>query len=72
MGLNTTKARVAIAPTTTALVIIDLQTYFLSPLLEHPNDRVDLKIVDKLLTYAIPACRYVSSLSHVISAVFVD
>ncbi|KAL9607124.1 MAG: hypothetical protein Q9167_007933 [Letrouitia subvulpina] len=48
---------VAIDPTKTALVVIDLQNYFLSPLIDRPPDAVGLKVVDKLLQHAIPACR---------------
>ncbi|KAG8528502.1 uncharacterized protein KY384_007420 [Bacidia gigantensis] len=57
MELETTKARVTIAPTKTALVITDLQNYFLSPLLGRPRDAVGMKAVDKLVNLAIPACR---------------
>ena len=57
--LETTKARVTIAPAKTALVIIDLQNYFLSPALGRPRDAVGLKVVEKLVEVGIPACRYV-------------
>ena len=57
--LETTKARVAIDPAKSALVIVDLQNYFLSPSLGRPVDAFGLKAVDKLLQYAIPACRKV-------------
>ncbi|MCJ1349273.1 hypothetical protein MMC31_007509 [Peltigera leucophlebia] len=50
-------ARVAIDPAKTALVIIDLQNYFLSPSLGRPSDAIGLKVVDKLLEHVIPACR---------------
>lgn len=55
--LNTTKGRAVIDPTKTALVMVDLQNYFLSPLLGRPKDSVGLKVVDQLLQLAIPACR---------------
>ena len=55
--LETTKGPVAIDPTKTALVIIDLQNYFLSPHLGRPSDSGGLKVVDKLLKHGIPACR---------------
>ncbi len=55
--LETTKGPVAIDPTKTALVVIDLQNYFLSPHIGRPSDAVGLKVVDKLLQHAIPACR---------------
>ncbi|KAL8831925.1 MAG: hypothetical protein Q9170_005087 [Blastenia crenularia] len=55
--LETTTAHVTIDPTKTALVIVDLQNYFLSPGLGRPPDAIGLKIVDRLLQSAIPACR---------------
>lgn len=55
--LNTTASCVAIDPTKTALVVVDLQNYFLSPSLGRPSEAVGMKVVDKLLKYAIPACR---------------
>lgn len=55
--LETTKARVAIDPAKTALVVVDLQNYFLSPGLGRPSDAVGLKVVDELLQYGIPVCR---------------
>ncbi|MCJ1265300.1 hypothetical protein MMC22_005175 [Lobaria immixta] len=57
ISLETTSARVAIDPAKTALVIIDLQNYFLSPSLGRPSDAIGLKAVDMLLEHAIPACR---------------
>lgn len=57
ISLETTSARVAIDPAKTALVIIDLQNYFLSPSLGRPSDAIGLKVVDMLLEHAIPACR---------------
>lgn len=55
--LATTSARVTIDPVKTALVIIDLQNYFLSPNLGRPSEAIGLKVVDRLLEHAIPACR---------------
>ena len=55
--LNTTTADVAIDPAKTALVIVDLQNYFLSPSLGRPTDAIGLRIVENLLEHAIPACR---------------
>lgn len=55
--VETTKGSAAIDPSKTALVVIDLQNYFLSPLIGRPHDTVALKAVDQLLQYAIPACR---------------
>ena len=55
--LKTTTAQVTIDPAKTALVIVDLQNYFLSPSLGRPTDAIGLKIVDNLLQQAIPACR---------------
>jgi nicotinamidase-related amidase len=57
LSLETTTERVAIDPAKTALVVIDLQNYFLSPLLGRPVDGVGMKVVDELLEHAIPACR---------------
>ncbi|KAK4446241.1 Isochorismatase hydrolase [Podospora aff. communis PSN243] len=59
INLNTTKGLVAIDPAKTALVIIDLQNYFLSPLLGRPRDSPGIKVVDQLLTHVIPSCRKV-------------
>lgn len=55
--LETTSSRIAIDPAKTALVIIDTQNYFLSPSLGRPSDAIGLKVVDKLLDYAVLACR---------------
>lgn len=55
--LDTTKERVAIDPSKTALVVVDLQNYFLSPLLGRPSDGIGMEVVDKLLQCDIPACR---------------
>ncbi|KAI6083710.1 Isochorismatase-like protein [Hypoxylon rubiginosum] len=55
--LETTTGQVTIDPSKAALVVIDLQNYFLSPLLGRPSKSVGFEIVDKLSEYAIPACR---------------
>ncbi|KPM41130.1 hypothetical protein AK830_g5437 [Neonectria ditissima] len=55
--LATAKEQATIDPLKTALVIVDMQNYFLSPLLGRPPDSLGLKIVDKLLGQVIPACR---------------
>lgn len=55
--LETTTAPAAIDPSKTALVVVDLQNYFLSPLIGRPRDAVGLEAVKQLLQYAIPACR---------------
>ncbi|KAF5013946.1 hypothetical protein FDECE_75 [Fusarium decemcellulare] len=55
--LCTTKERIAIDPKKAALVVIDLQNYFLSPLLGRPKEGVGMDLVDRLVKHAIPACR---------------
>lgn len=55
--LKTTTAPVAIDPAKTALVVVDLQNYFLSPALGRPSESAGLRVVDQLLRSAIPACR---------------
>ncbi|MCJ1332135.1 hypothetical protein MMC10_008827 [Thelotrema lepadinum] len=59
IALKTSKAHVPITidPAKTALVVVDLQNYFLSPELGRPKESVGLAIVDRLVDYAIPACR---------------
>lgn len=57
LSLETTTGRATVDPAKTALVVVDLQNYFLSPLLGRPVDSVGLKVVDALLEHAIPACR---------------
>jgi hypothetical protein len=57
ISLETTTDCVAIDPTKTALVVVDLQNYFLSPSLGRPTSGVGMKVVDQLLKVAIPACR---------------
>ncbi|KAI1120863.1 Isochorismatase-like protein [Nemania abortiva] len=55
--LQTTSDLVTVDPSKTALVIIDLQNYFLSPALSRPPDSVGIQVANRLLQYAIPACR---------------
>lgn len=57
MTLKTDGSHVLIAPAKTALVIIDLQNYFLSPALKRPTKSLGLRVVEKLTNEAIPACR---------------
>lgn len=57
ISLETSKATIAIDPTKTALVVVDLQNYFLSPALGRPADAVGMKVVHQLRKIAIPACR---------------
>lgn len=57
ISVETSKDPVTFDPAKTALVVIDLQNYFLSPLLGRPKDAVGMKVVDMLLKVAIPACR---------------
>ncbi|KAK0717293.1 hypothetical protein B0T26DRAFT_812205 [Lasiosphaeria miniovina] len=56
ISLATTKENATIDPAKTALVV-DLQNYFISPLLGRPRDSLGLKVVDRLLDTVIPACR---------------
>ena len=55
--LKTTKEPIAIDPKKSALVIIDMQNYFLSPSIGRPSEGVAMKAMDNLLKHAIPACR---------------
>lgn len=55
--LETTSACVEIDPSKTALVVVDLQNYFLSPSLGRPTSGVGMDVVNQLLRVAIPACR---------------
>ena len=57
LPLRTTTNTATIDPAKTALIVVDLQNYFLSPALGRPSKGVAMKAVDKLLKYAIPACR---------------
>ena len=55
--LKTSKEPITIDPQKTALVSVDTQNYFLSPSLGRTTHSVSLRVVDKLIKYAIPACR---------------
>ncbi|KAK7912198.1 hypothetical protein PG985_014679 [Apiospora marii] len=55
--VQSTTGTVELDPAKAALVVIDLQNYFLSPALGRPTDSLGLKLVDKLLKHTIPACR---------------
>lgn len=46
-----------VSPVKTACVVVDLQNYFLSPLLGRPADSGGLKVLGKLVEHVIPACR---------------
>ncbi|KAI0869428.1 Isochorismatase-like protein [Hypoxylon argillaceum] len=55
--LKTKSGPVAIDPSKTALVIIDLQNYFVAPELGRPSDSLGMQVINKLLKHAIPSCR---------------
>lgn len=55
--LQTTTSKIAVDPAKCALVIIDMQNFFLSPNLGKPKDSKGIKACDQLLKHAIPACR---------------
>lgn len=55
--LQTRAEQATIDPKKTALVVVDLQNYFLSPVLGRPADSIGLKIVSRLVEEVIPACR---------------
>lgn len=57
LSLKTTTAQIAIDFKKTALVIVDLQNYFLSSSLKRPTDAIGLKVVDNFLQHALSACR---------------
>ncbi|KAI9172706.1 Peroxyureidoacrylate/ureidoacrylate amidohydrolase RutB [Paramyrothecium foliicola] len=57
IALETAHERAAIDPKKSALVIVDLQNYFLSPLLGRPSNSIGLQVADKLVAQVIPACR---------------
>ena len=57
LPLQTTTARLTLDPSKTALVIIDMQNFFLSPNLGRSQESNGLKACDKLLRYAVPAAR---------------
>lgn len=54
---DTTTARVTVDPAKSALVIVDMQNFFLSPALGRPHDGKGLAAVNVLLKHAIPAAR---------------
>ena len=55
--LETTTAQVTIDPAKSALVIVDMQNFFLSPCLGRSRNGNGIKACDNLLKHAIPACR---------------
>lgn len=57
VSLETNTLPVKIDPAKSALVIIDMQNFFLSPFLGRPKDSKGLQAQSKLLEYAIPAAR---------------
>ena len=57
MTPQTRDSRAIINPTKAALVVVDLQNYFLSPALGRPAKSLGLQVVDQLIHEAIPACR---------------
>ena len=57
LPLQTTTARVTIDPAKSALVIIDMQSFFLSPNLGRSKESNGMKACNNLLEKAIPACR---------------
>jgi nicotinamidase-related amidase len=57
VSIQTTTAAITIQPPKTALVIIDMQNFFLSPQLGRPKDGAGLLAQQQLLTHAIPAAR---------------
>ncbi|KAL9111159.1 MAG: hypothetical protein Q9227_004422 [Pyrenula ochraceoflavens] len=54
---STTTADITVDPKKTALVIIDMQNFFLSPSLGRPRESKGLRAADNLLNHAIPAAR---------------
>ncbi|KIW71248.1 hypothetical protein PV04_03434 [Phialophora macrospora] len=58
--INTTTLPITIHPPKSALVIIDMQNFFLSPQLGRPKDSKGLLAQQQLLKYAIPAARKAS------------
>lgn len=55
--LQTTTSKVWVDPAKTALVVIDMQNFFLSPDLGRSRDGPGAKACNNLLQHAIPACR---------------
>jgi nicotinamidase-related amidase len=48
---------VTVDPTKTALVLVDFQNFFLSPVLGRPKDSKGITACQQVAKYAIPACR---------------
>ncbi|KAI4917763.1 hypothetical protein J4E85_009855 [Alternaria conjuncta] len=57
MTLRTQDSHAIIDPTKTALVVVDVQNYFLSPAFGRPSNSLGLQVVERLTEQAIPACR---------------
>lgn len=57
LTLHTTTAPITIDPAKSALVIVDMQNFFLSPQLGRPKDSKGLLAQAQLLQHAIPAAR---------------
>lgn len=57
LTLSATTASITVDPAKTALVIIDMQNFFLSPQLGRPKDGKGLLAQAQLLKHAIPAAR---------------
>jgi nicotinamidase-related amidase len=57
LPLKTTTLPVTMSPSKTALVVIDMQNFFLSPQLGRPSTSAGLRAQQQLLKHAIPAAR---------------
>ena len=57
MPLECTTSRVTIDPAKTALIVVDMQNFFLNPALGRPRDSKGLVACEQLVKHAIPACR---------------
>lgn len=57
LKLQTDEAAITIDPKKTALVVVDLQNYFVSPALGRPKFSLALAVIERLTTHVIPACR---------------
>lgn len=57
LTIQTTNSPVTIAPAKTAIVIVDMMNYFLSPAFGRPKASPGLKAEEILLNYTIPAAR---------------
>lgn len=55
--LDTRGSRVAVDPNKSALVIVDMQNFFLNPQLGRPTTSNGLNACNQLIKHAIPACR---------------